>query len=183
MRSFGFDLAELAKKLHVKKESAPVAEVGRVPFSTNQHKFKKLAFDMFQSQFDGTIWELQNEGESRFLVKRTDLDDHSLQTQSKEDSVPYRKGFWSLSQKKDAMTLSYVDVPVKEFRSAEFNFDDGTRELFADTVLDELHTNDKLVKAYLKQMGPGERKQLTQRCKRNLIDNSSRRLYALLQEL
>lgn len=183
MRGFALDISDLEKKLDFEKKEIDVKDVSIVPYAHNHQKFVKKAFDMFQSKFDNTIWELVEEAGSKYLVKRTDLDEDKISTTgSKINHVAKISGHWSVASVNDKfVTLHFLSIPIRKFTNQKFAFDNSTIELFASHLLETVKTNKNVAKRYVKSADTNAKKMLLKRCNDDLIDDDIRLVYTWIQ--
>lgn len=183
MGAFSIDLAALEKGLKNSPSQKPSLDINQVPFESNKNKFVKVAFDMFQSKFDNTIWELAEDEGAKYLVKRTDLDDGKLETKTsdKNTGIFHQKGTWTAAAEPGKPVVLYVlSLPVREFSKTAFNYDDETATLFANHIVDKVSSSNELAKKYIQAMSKDNKQRLIKRCQSDLLDDELRRIYSLL---
>lgn len=185
MALFSFDITELENKISsaTQRTQLNVPELKQVPFQLNKNKFVRVAFDMFQSKYDHSLWELREEAEGNFLIKRTDLDNEGLgvQTESKLGKAIQTEGAWSawVEEGKPVRLLLY-SVPVREFDSKDFNYTDKTASLFADSLLKTISSSENIAKKYVHSMDTSRKDMLKQACSTRLIEDDARAFYSWL---
>jgi len=187
MGASSFSIGDLANNLNSIKQKANVEQVdiSKVPIKTNRNKFRKIAFDMFESKFDNTIWELQGDGEEKYLVKRTDLsDDDSLEAEAETpDVVAGSDNGWSVVTKHDSpAVLHFMAVPIRRFSKEKFGYNSKTVEVFADSVIQTIRKNKNVAKEMVLNMDSSIKAELRKRCENNLLQDETRLVYSWIQE-
>lgn len=183
MDAFSFDFAELESRLKPANQNIKAVETNKVPFDNNKAKFVKKAFDMFQSKYDNTLWELAEEDGAKFLIKRTDLEDSRIEVQAdKNNKFANHLGHWTVaSDSTKPVVLFFLGIPVKEFAPKKFGYDNGTKSLFAQHILDTIKNKKEIAKKYI--CAAQCRNDLIKKCKENIVDDESRLIYSWLAGL
>lgn len=120
----------------------------KVNFNDNQGRFRKVAFDVYQSVGgDESLWTLQEENGVQYLVAQYD------------DQVGESKqSGWNTSVDKKCanITLFYLDVPLKRFSSAQYQFDKENAHLFAKAIVNLANENKEFAKDALSLLKTAE---------------------------
>lgn len=185
MGQFSFDIADLASRLDASRPKNKIVstETNKVPYQDNKNKFKKLAFDMFQSKYDQTIWELTDENNSKYLVKRTDLDDKPLEVEAMSSNTTNVKlaGAWSAADVEGNPVVLYLfATPVRAFDKKAFGYDRDTTPAFIDHVLDTVKSNKNVAHKYVTGMSKENKALLIKKCQENINDEEARLAFSWL---
>jgi hypothetical protein len=159
MEAFSFDINDLDRKMTLEKPR----EINKVPYTQNKSKFCKVAFDMFRSNCDDTLWELVSENGEQFLIKRTDFNAQPRVESETQNTI--KKGSWSVTYtKNEPVTLRLFDLPVRRFSSQQFGYTESTKTVFAQSVMDAITNNSRLGKDFVCALSGQDRDLLLARC-------------------
>lgn len=179
MGSFSFNIQDLDQKLHTGQPK--LKEISKVPFAHNNKKFAKVAFDMFRSNCDDSLWELVSENGESFLIKRTDLaDQHTLESQ--DESRKMTKGGWSIcAELAKPVTVLLFGVPIRQFTQSAFGYTEESKSLFAESVLETVVADSSVAKSLVKAAAADARERLLATCSENLASDEYRSVYIWLK--
>lgn len=133
-------LDDTLKALH-KKNSIGSSSKDIIPFDQSIG-IKKVAYDIYKVMNDeyGDYWKLENIDGKDFLI-RGSIPDYDIKVESDWSATPSADG--------TLITLSYKNVPVKNYENSVYGFQKDDISAFKSALLDEVSSNKEFVKGVL----------------------------------
>jgi len=129
----------------------------RYRFADVSHLFKKVAFDVYKPLNESEqLWVLEEDDSGVSYIAALYDDPDDITVESNKDQI------WSAASDKDGknVTLSYKNMPITRFASAEYGFEPDEAIEFA-TFLEAKATNNSFVKKLMVELPEAKRELLT----------------------
>lgn len=119
----------------------------KIPYEENKHRFRKVAFDVFQlnSSPSESLWSLEDDEDGKqYLVALYQSDEN-------KDNIDVKSEWKALADKEaQNITLTYKDMPIQRFAAKDYGFDKEDVHVFQKSLLDLLNSNPEHVSKMLR---------------------------------